>query len=223
MRRDDSVFFFTLVDFLVTALFFGLVLFAVGSNRTSQAAVAHRKLESSVDSIRHATGISDLTELTDHLTRLGPVVRAESAVQTVKAAGGLAEVKGLVQTVVDAGGTDSVTARLERLRQKEQGVGKPHCLPVESDPKQAIPFATVIATDSTMMFERNTPELRAILGKLGKRFEDVRVLKPEAFREAFEPILSLEPTCLHTLVLIERTKYVYARQALTGLFRLKFK
>lgn len=220
MRNDDSVFFFTLVDFLLTTLFFGLVLFSIGRKSATEEREQRAKADI-VDSLRKATGISDLTVLTDRLTRLAPLKVAEEAVGLVRKAGGIEEARRALRTVAVAGGTDSVAARLNRLQQRE-GAGKPHCLFVETKGrKEAVPIATVIGTDSTLSFERETPELASVLASVGTDFAHVRVLGPREFRRVFARVLEARPECLYTIDFVERTRYVDARDAARGIFYMR--
>ncbi len=78
-RRDD-VFFFVLIDFLVQAIFFGLFIFVV-----YQADIKKKQAQSrdAVD----AAGVSDLTELTDELSRLAPL-KLKELNELIKKAGG---------------------------------------------------------------------------------------------------------------------------------------
>lgn len=223
MKRDESVFFFTLVDFLLTALFFGLVVFAVGRARIKHDADEQKVAAAAVDSIRRATGVSDLTELTDRLTRLGPLAKAEVVAQLVAHAGGADEARKSLEMVAESGGRDSVMARLERLQRRE-GAGKPHCLYRETgDGREAIALATAVGTDSTITFERETPQLQAVLASIGREFSDVRMLRLRDFRRTFGRLVEVQPSCLYTIEFIERTRYVDARDAARGLFYMRIR
>jgi hypothetical protein len=218
MRRDDSVFFFTLVDFLLTALFFGLVWFAVGKAQAGRGEEERRVTAAAMDSIRKATGVSDLVELTDRLTRLGPLSRVEEASRFVTAAGGADKVRNAIATVADAGGVDSVAARLARLQQRE-GAGLPHCIVDEVNGlKRRVVLATVIGTDSTMTFESETPRLKAVLESLGRDFAEVEHLGFTEFKRAFQGLRSIQPACLYTIEFKERTRFVDARDAARPFF-----
>ena len=218
MRRDESVFFFTLVDFLVTTLFFGLMLVAVSQARASEEKGAAKKNAIAVDTLKKLTGISDLTELTDRLTRLGPLKSAEQALSEVKKAGGMREAHRALELVAKAGGADTVTARLLRLSARE-GAGKPHCIFTESlGIKEAKVLASVVANDSTIDFRGTTPELEAVLASLGTQFAQVRSLRFADFRRGFERLRAVQPDCMYTLDFTERTRYVDARDAVRGIF-----
>jgi hypothetical protein len=222
MMEDDSVYFFTLVDFLLTALFFGLVLFAIEKSANSPK-LDERAKAAVVDSIRKAAGISDITVLTDVLTRLAPLQTADSSTRLVKEAGGVEKARKALELVSSSGGSDSVAARLARLMRRE-GAGKPHCLFVErGGRKEAIVLATVIGTDSTLTFERETPELASVLASIDRRFSDVQALGLRAFRKTFERLQLLHPECLYTIEFVERTRYVEARDAARGLFYMRIR
>ena len=223
MKRDESVFFFTLVDFLLTVLFFGLVLFAVRQAQAKRTSDLQEEEGTAIAKVREATGISDLTELTDRLTRLGPIANAEEAVRLVTEVGGTVAARRLVETTVAAGGDDSVIARLNRLQQRE-GAGKPFCLFTETPRgKESVLLATVVADDSTITFRQETPALRALLERLGQEFSEVESLALKEFRRTFERVLLIEPNCLYTIEFIERTRYVDARDAARGLFYLRIR
>lgn len=219
MKRDDSVFFFTLIDFLVASLFFGLVLFAVQQKEAEAADRAKAMSASEMKRLRAATGVSDLTELTDRLTRLGPVRDVERAVAAVAAAGGALQVERAVETVKAAGGPDSVLARIERLKAKE-GAGLPHCL--KDNAGAAVPVATLVATDSNLTMLSKTPAMDDVLKKIGARYEDVRVLPFPQFRRVFLRLKEVTPECRYTVYFQERTRYVYARDAISGIFYPRF-
>lgn len=217
MKRGDSVYFLTLVDFLLNALFFGLVLFAAGRAKSTQLGVQHAQ----VDTLRKVTGISDLAELTDQLTRLVPLRNARAATTLVDQLGGIEKTRRLAGILSDAGGMDSLQARLQRLALRE-GAGKPHCLfTTDADGRKvAIPVARVTATDSLIEFTNNTHELRQILEALGVSYESVRELPYAEFRRAFGRLG--EKSCTYTLRVRELTNYKYPRETLRGLFYTQF-
>jgi hypothetical protein len=218
MKKDDSVFFFTLVDFLLTSLFFGLVLFALSQARSQHEKIAEQEWKTIADSLRKVSGISDLTVLTDQLTRLGPMRTAEQSVLLVRQSGGIDATHEALAMVARAGGSDTVAARLERLHRRE-GAGKPHCLFTEvNGRKEAIVLATVVATDSTLSFESETQSLRPVLATLGRTYSDVRSMSLRPFRRTFERLVDVQPGCMYTIDFIEHTRFVDARDAVRGIF-----
>src|SRR5690348_2694198 len=103
-KRRDDVFFFILIDFLLQILFFGLFLFVVyqaGLKRDQE------KLKEAVD----AAGVSDITELTDDLTRLAPLKLRELN-DLIKQLGGPDEVKRLLERAQQEGGAEVSIAKL---------------------------------------------------------------------------------------------------------------
>ena len=87
MKRDESVFFFTLVDFLLTALFLGVVLYVLAESASAADVQRQAETQRALAEMRAATGISDIRELTDRLTRLGPVRDAETGMEAIRSIG----------------------------------------------------------------------------------------------------------------------------------------
>jgi hypothetical protein len=234
MKRTDDVFFFTLIDFLVQVFFFGLLLYVVG-----QAALKHKQQEAAKtleDADKHAaiaqaSGFSNLTQLLDHLTKLAPVTewkgvadffsdaggfeKVKAAVDVVNKAGGPEQVSTATGLVADAGGPERVKEAVELLR--KAGLGKPSCNNANGRPK---PAATVVATDSTIRFEGNTPELAEALKLLGLEFAAVQELPLADFRKTFAPLNAKRPDCRYTLRFLESTRFVDARDAARFTFYL---
>lgn len=221
MKRDESVFFFTLVDFLITALFFGLVLYALAAPAFAEATSSQEEATMTAEALAAATGISDLTELTDRLTRLGPVKDLETTVNVVRKAGGLAEVQRTQLLIKEAGGFDSVAAVLAKLRR--EGFGVPPCRYTLRADGQKIPtvVATVSATDTSVTFVARTPVLDTIVARLAVSFAAVESLPLREFRRVFSPLVRQYPDCRFHIRFIEQTRYVDARDAVSGAgFRL---
>jgi hypothetical protein len=219
VRRDDSVFFFTLVDFLLTTTFFALVVYAIGAHRakTPDGKTAGEDLAA----ISKAAGVSDLTELTDDLTRLGPIRNAMTSVEVVKHSGGSVQVARTAKFVEAAGGYDSLFRTITRLR-KQNGFGAPPCLFVLDKHGKQIPteIAVVQANDSEISFLGRTPVLDTLLGELHLSFNDVRSLTFGAFRDKFSTLRALQPGCLYSIRFEEHTRFVDARDAAQTAFRL---
>lgn len=216
MKRDESVFFFTLVDFLITALFFGLVLYALAVPAFAEATSSQKDAIKRAETLAAATGISDLTELTDRLTRLGPVKDVEATVDFVREAGGLAEIERSQLLIKEAGGFDSVAVVLAKLR--KEGYGVPPCRYTLRGDGQKIPVmvASVSATDSLITFLTRTPVLDTIMDRLGLSFAAVQSLPLRDFRRVFAPLARQYPDCRFHVTFIEQTRYVDARDAVFG-------
>lgn len=219
MKRDESVFFFTLVDFLITALFFGLVLYAAAVSASVEANAAEEEAQRRVEALAMATGVSDLTELTDRLSRLGPVKDLEAMAVLVQQAGGVAQVQRGQNLIQSSGGVDSIETAIAKLRR--EGYGIPPCVYTRAPNGDMIStrIATVRATDATISFESRTPVLDSILRSLGLSFSEVQTLTLRDFRRTFQPVVQRNPGCRYSITLIEDTRYVDARDSANKVFR----
>jgi hypothetical protein len=128
VKRSDDVFFFTLIDFLLQAFFFGLLLYVVA--RSANVGVEHEraKREKQIEQVKRAAGVSNLTELTDLLTKLAPIRDLQGTADFIARAGGAEKVIKKVAMVDEAGGAASLELKLEKLRKLEEGTGRPPCL-----------------------------------------------------------------------------------------------
>ena len=215
-KRDDSVFFFTLVDFLITALFFGVVLFVF---RTLEI----QKKEKREESLARAAGVSNFARLTDALSRLGPIGPAQEAKTLVDSLGGLEEFRKMVAVITKAGGPDSVGRVIDKIRKVEEGYGKPPCnFALNGSRKIAVPIATVVAEDTLIRFESSTPALDSVLTLLGYDFASIKVLSLSKFRQLFGRLPYKRDDCRYDLEVVERTRFVDARDAVQAGFRIRF-
>jgi len=208
-RRDD-VFFLILVDFLVQILFFGLFLFVF-----YQASLQRDqdKLKEAVD----AAGVSDVSELTDDLSRLAPVKLKEFA-DLIKRAGGVDAVAQLLRRVSQEGGATASISRLDKLRRLE-GSDKPSCL-VDQTTRQPRALMAVQASGRSITITQGTPDLARVVADLGVEASVGHVYSPETFQRAFSPLLSRQPQCRFYIRFEERTELVAPRRAAGSIFYL---
>ncbi|AKU11320.1 hypothetical protein AzCIB_1418 [Azoarcus sp. CIB] len=219
MKRADDVFFFTLIDFLVQVFFFGMLIYVVAQANQREAEEQRGVEKQQVEELKKAAGVSNLTELTDLLTRLAPITELKGFADFMAKWGGIEKATSAQKAVADAGGVEKVQERLEKLRKLEEGSGKPPCLYDVVDGKKVVTkVATVVATDSTIRFTENTPQLAQVLHILGHNFDSVRELSLADFRKAFSPITALKPDCRYTVTFNEATRYVDARDAVSSAF-----
>lgn len=234
MKKSNDVFFFVLVDLLLQAFFFGLLLYvatqAMQSDKDKQAQNDAEQLKAHQKQLE-SNGFSNLTQLLDYLTKLAPANELKGVADFFSNSGGYAKVKEVVQAVQSAGGVDKVIQAValvkesggpEKVREgaellRKAGLGKPSCNNEGGRPKAA---ATVVATDATLRFEASTPELEQVLALLGVKFDDVRELPLAEFRRVFMPLEAKQPDCRYTLRFIELTNYVSARDAARFTFYL---
>lgn len=236
MKRTDDVYFFTLIDFLIQSLFFGLLLYVLGQ-ASQQEAAKTQKGASDIAEFATAAGFTNLTQLTDYLSKLAPVSdfkgiadflssaggikEVKAAVAVVQTAGGIKEAKAAVGLVKASGGTSAVTADLDKLRKFEEGTGKPPCLfDSVGGKKVAKSLATVIASESTIQFEASNPELEEALVLIGRSFSSIQSLPLNEFSKTFAPLVQKKPACRYTLRFLETTRFVDARDAARFAFYL---
>jgi hypothetical protein len=227
MKRTDDVFFFTLIDFLIQSLFFGLLLYVLGQARQQQETVSQKADAASTSDITkfaNAAGFSNLTQLADYLSKLAPVSDFKGMADFFSAAGGIKEVKAAVGLVQAAGGTKTVTTDLNKLRKFEEGTGKPPCLfDIVGGKKVVKSLATVTATESMIQFEATNPELEIALALLGRSFNSVQSLPLAEFSKTFAPLVQRKSECRYTLRFLETTRFVDARDAARLAFYLNIR
>lgn len=221
MKQSDDVFFFTLIDFLLQAFFFGLLLYVVAKNSNVTAEYERAEREKQVEQVKRAAGVSNLTELTDLLTKLAPIRDLQGTADFIARAGGTEKLMSKVAAVDAAGGAENLERKLEKLRKLEEGTGRPPCLYDEVDGKKIVrPLAVVVANDTHITFQQTSPELEKVLSILGKNFAAVRELPLAEFRKIFSTLVAKKPECRYTLAFREKTRFVDARDAARYAFYL---
>lgn len=228
MKRSDDVFFFTLIDFLLQALFFGLLLYVLGQAAQQEVAKARetsnqvaKDKEAKLEKVAQASGFSNLTELLDYLTKLAPATEFKGIADFLNSAGGLGKAMEAVTAVQAAGGPDKIKASMDKLRKYEEGTGKPPCLyDVVGDKKVAKTLATVIGDETTIRFEASNPALEEALQLVGRSFDSVKSLQLAEFSRTFAPLVQKKADCRYTLRFIETTRFVDARDAARFAFYL---
>lgn len=209
-KRRDDVFFFILIDFLLQILFFGLFLFVVyqvGLKRDQE------KLEEAVD----AAGVSDITELTDDLTRLAPMKLRELN-DVIKQLEGPDEVKRLLERAQQEGGAQVSISKLDKLR-RLAGADKPSCQ-TEYGTGRPKALMTVLATGRALTIKTGSPELTAMAGQLSGSASVGQSMSPDSFERTFRPLLRLKPNCRYFIKFQERTDLVAPRRAADRVFYL---
>ncbi|MDR5780062.1 hypothetical protein QCE63_11595 [Caballeronia sp. LZ065] len=154
--------------------------------------------EEAVQRLIQYFGVSSLTELTDELTRMAPVEQLRVASTLVKKAGGIARANDAIDRTV------------------KNGMGKPACLLVDGSTSRAKPLATVIGYETRLEFQTETPELSAVLTRMGIEYASVRSLRLAEFKQVFSRLGALYPDCMYAFNLIEKTRYVEPRDAATA-------
>jgi hypothetical protein len=246
MKRSNDIYFLTLIDLLVQALFLGLLLYAIGDadqtkeKQKQEIETSRQQAEQrNIDALLEATGVSNLTELTDELTKLAPIKELKGTADFISKIGGADDANRLADMAAEHGGVSKLSKKLEEakvtaslvvaaggaerlaavVKKIEEGSGKPPCLYTEAgDKKVAKPVATVVANDSTITFQGSNPDLEALLLLLKKPYASVERLPIQEFTLTFAPLLRIKPECRFTLRFIERTNFVHARDAVQKAF-----
>lgn len=143
-------------------------------------------------------GASDLTKLTDELTRMAPANELRSTSKLIQKAGGVERANEAIDKYL------------------KSGIGKPACLLLENNKSRAKPLATIIGYEEHLEFQAETPELAVVLAKMRLSYKDVQSLSLLKFREVFSRLGALYPDCMYTFDLLEKTRYVEPRDAATA-------
>lgn len=247
MKKNNDVFFLTLIDFLLQVLFFGLVIFALMSALTQKQNSEKGAENERVKQLLKAAGVSNITELTDELTKLAPIRELKGTSDYLQKLGSTEDAQKLAELSQQAGGAAALVAeleasrkfattvshgahsvgeiqqRLEKLRKLEEGQGAAPCLfTMQGSRKRAKPVATVSASDTTIRLESAEPEFEDVLKLIGRTSESVAELTLVQFADTFRSLSRLKPECRYTLRFIENTQLVHARDAAQVAFYLSF-
>lgn len=227
MRRTDDVFFFTLIDFLLQVFFFGLLIFVAGQalrtaeEREQQDEVAER------EKLLKATGVSNLTELTDLLTKMAPLDQLRGTSEFISRNGGPQALQVTIQAAAAAGGVGKLKDLQQKVNEQDkriaqlEGWGKASCIPnvMVNGKLQPKSVATVVVTDDSITLESPEPEMHALLKRHDLDFAAVQRLGLSDFRARFAPVVSQQPECRYFLSVVTKTKYLDPMRAVWSAFR----
>lgn len=222
IRRSNDVFLLTLVDFLIQIIFFSLFVFVVYQALINDPNAKNYD-NAQVTKTIEAAGVSNLTELTDELTKLAPVSLKgfnEALGKDVRPG----DIEEAAKAINKAGGAEKLGAAVERLAKLELGSNKPACIyTVENGEKTTTTLATAVGSATSITFTSNTPELATLLSSIGLRYDDVKSLSLSRFKQVLAPVLRNQPDCRYTIVLRETTRLVNARDAAGQIFYLRIR
>lgn len=234
MKRNNDVYFITLIDLLVQILFLGLLLFVIAKAGQEKEQADQQSTRQAMERLLNAAGVSNIAELTDELTKLAPITELKGTAEFISRAGGADAANKLIDSVKQMGGVEQFQAsmrdsslmrelvnraggieKLDSIVKKiEAGRDKPPCLfSMDGEKKSSRALATVIATDEMISFERSNPDLEAVLSMLGKSYSEVQSLPFSEFSSVFSALPRMKPECRYSLRLVERTNLVHARDA----------
>lgn len=228
MRRGDDVFFFTLIDFLLQVFFFGLLLYVVSQ------AFAPKPLgpeeEKSRQQLLEKAKVSNLTELTDLLSKMVPMDNLRGTADFISRNGGWDKVKAAHDATQAAGGADKVYGmkaamaakdeELEGLKGEMRAWGTPSCIYETAEgrvrPKSV---AKVRVSDDRIELADPSEDMQKILGQLGLEFASVRSLSHDAFRQTFRPLVAQKPQCRYFLEVLARPTLLSSMNVVWSAFR----
>lgn len=204
MRQSEHVLYITLIDFLLQLLFLGLVLAVIYSalQPSEEEVNESKKLIPVVEQIKKSTGISDLTILTDALTRLGPLQDA-----TLDAKRG----KDFKDVVNKLGGDEQALKLLNAEANK--GVGIKSCLPNQ---EKLTSFDTY--RDHIEHHGSNSSEFMSVLKKLNIPESKVEYMTLDEFKAIFGSIKKITDDCMYYVSLIEHSYDTRPRDVFRGIF-----
>ena len=203
MRQSEHVLYITLIDFLIQLIFLGLVLSVIYSASQPSKDEQDRATEV-IEKIKQLTGVSDLTEITDELTRLGPL---KTAIQNSKLAEEFNKLAGKV------GGKDAALKILTAEANKGSAPGKPYCI-------GGLKVATFDAYEDRL--ELRSPistEMSELLKQLNLSSEQVKKIPIKEFPKIFAQLRVIETTCVYSVVLVEHSFDTRPRDAVNSTFR----
>lgn len=203
MRQSEHVLYITLIDFLLQLIFLGLVLSVIYSANQPSGDEIEKSVEA-ITKIQSLTGISDLTEITDELTRLGPL---KNAVQNNRVLG---EFNKLADKV---GGKDAALKILATEANKGSAPGKPYCL-------GGLKVATFDAYEDRLDLRYPlSTEMVELLKQLKLSPDFVKRVPIKEFSKTFASLRVIEPTCVYNVVLVEHSFDTRPRDAVNSTFR----
>ncbi len=195
MRQAEHVLYITLIDFLLQLLFLGMVVSVIYAIAHKEEAdrIDPKKAKDAMEHMEHIKrliGISDITVLTDELTRLGPLQPAAKYARLGKE---------MEKYVADAGGAESAKKILAEQNAK-RGQGKPSCL--DGGAKLATFHAY---PDRIELRQPLTGDMERLLSRMSLSANRVARLTLFGFRTTFEPVKRLEPDCRYNIELVEHS------------------
>jgi hypothetical protein len=208
MKQSEHVLYITLIDFLLQLLFLGLVIGVIYSAHqpTKEELSESKKIDSAFKKIKELTGISDLTVLTDELTRLGPLKEAaKNASQFEK-----------IKPSIDKLGGVEEAEKVLKSELGKKGQGLPSCL---TNGERVATFDAY--SDKIVVSPSYSSEFAKLLTELGIPKEKITSLSLREFREIFYPVISRNKKyeCVYHINLIEHSFDTRPRDAFIAIFR----
>lgn len=166
-----------------------------------------------------ATGVSNLTELTDDLSKLGPLKELKGTADFISRNGGLTKVEETVKVINSSGGIEEVK---KAVKSYEEAYGKKPCHYLTVAGKQ-VPktLAFFRVNDNNIEMLSSSEEMNLLLAKLGKTSDEVKVQGLEEFKSTFAPIKTLYPNCAHFVEVKVNTKFILPMRSVWAHFKIQ--
>lgn len=208
-KRTGQALYITLIDFLIQLIFLGLVIGVVYSIGEQEKQVDRgtdtekiKSLEKTLGEIKKTSGISDITILTDQLTRLGPLSEVEKRADIGRQ---------LESSISEAGGIKNAKRLIDEQIQK--GQGKPSCLANQQK------VATVHAYEERLEISGDlSADLLKLLNELNVKPAKVKSMSFQDFSSIFRPVLNLYSDCRFNITVVEYTPYKKPRDVVRQFF-----
>jgi hypothetical protein len=227
MRKGDEVFLFTLVDFLLQVFFFALLLFVFYLAMQQQEEEKRGVAEADQQKLLKSIGVSNLTELSDLLTKMAPLDQLRGTSDFIAHNGGAEKLRSVAEAASAAGGVDKLSKMNEQVKAltekvaKLEGWGKASCIPnvVVNGKAQPKSVAHVVVYDDHIELDSPTPEMTEVLQGLGRELKDVSRLSLAEFRATFAPLVSKKPECRYFLTASTKTQFLEPMRIVWSAFR----
>jgi hypothetical protein len=193
MRQSEHVLYITLVDFLLQLVFLGLIIGVI----YAVAAKGDQDELNKVEEIKKLMGTSDLTRLTDDLTRLAPL-QATS--------------REIASAISSVGGIEKARKILDDHANNQLGQGHVSCL-------QNSEIVTTLDAFEDHIDVRSpyTPKFKELLSEI-KVNSPISAMPLDAFKATFAPLLIHYPGCRFNVKLVEHSHDSRPRDAVNHIF-----
>ena len=209
MRQSEHILYVTLIDFLLQILFLGMVVSVIYAaslepDTESKQIEDVKTAQENIQIIKKLTGISNITELTDLLTRLGPL-------QQVKARQD--DYEKLSTEVRKVGGVEAAQKVLADHAAVSGGQGSKSCLPNKAR------LATLhVYRDRIELGSYDLKEFPDLLTKLSLTKQKVERLSLDEFSRSFGQVKVLFPECKFNVDVIEHSFDTRPRDVIRPIF-----
>jgi hypothetical protein len=209
VRQSEHILYITLIDFLLQILFLGMVISVIyaATIDTEVEDNSVKNVNTSQENllkIQKLTGISNITELTDVLTRLGPLKQASTDREALEK---------ISSEVNKVGGLDAAKKILADHAAVSAGQGSKSCLPNKAR------IATFhVYRDRIELGSFDAKEFSELLTKLNLTKEKVQRLSLSEFTKTFSQVKTLFPDCKFNIDVIEHSFDTRPRDVIRPIF-----